>query len=200
MGGTDIKEVNLNYHSSNQAIHLEAERGEYLTSTGNGKTKLTAVKGKDIKDASNEVKAFYNNLITVINDKNTVKINVYYNDNYIVVGEYSKSAIDISDINAFSNINNTSGVRDAVSPQGKLIHEISEQFGIQVRGLKYEDAHTNFGIPAENSVQNSIRGEDIDSTGNIEIEVRSTSYKVGNTKVEVKVLQDDTGTYVSQKK
>ena len=38
MKSSKITEVNLNYHGSNQALHLDATKGEYITSTGNGKT------------------------------------------------------------------------------------------------------------------------------------------------------------------
>lgn len=40
MASSNIKEVNLNYHGSNQAIHLDYKNGEYITSTGLGTTRL----------------------------------------------------------------------------------------------------------------------------------------------------------------
>ena len=36
MGGNDIREVNLNYHGSNQALHLDYKKKQYVTATGNG--------------------------------------------------------------------------------------------------------------------------------------------------------------------
>jgi RHS repeat-associated protein len=38
MGGTDIKEVNLNYHGSSQTLNLDNGGNQYITSTGSGKT------------------------------------------------------------------------------------------------------------------------------------------------------------------
>ena len=49
MAGNDIREVNLNYHGTNQAIHLDYRTEEYITSTGDGKTNKTGRRGLDIK-------------------------------------------------------------------------------------------------------------------------------------------------------
>lgn len=38
MASEDIREINLNYHGSNQALHLSPSQSQYITSTGNGKT------------------------------------------------------------------------------------------------------------------------------------------------------------------
>jgi hypothetical protein len=48
MGGTDIKEVNLNYHGGPQTINLDANTNQYITSTGTGKTPG----GRDAMNAS----------------------------------------------------------------------------------------------------------------------------------------------------
>ena len=38
MGGDNIQEVIINHHGSNQAIHLDWQNKQYITSTGNGTT------------------------------------------------------------------------------------------------------------------------------------------------------------------
>ena len=38
MKSDNIKEVNLNYHGSNQALHLDYQNNQYITATGNGYT------------------------------------------------------------------------------------------------------------------------------------------------------------------
>ena len=48
MGGKDIREVNLNYHGSNQALHLDWKNEEYITSTGTGKTNKSGADGLDV--------------------------------------------------------------------------------------------------------------------------------------------------------
>jgi RHS repeat-associated protein len=50
MAGADIREVNLNYHGSNQALHLNHKKQEYLTSTETGKTNS---EGNDALNISN---------------------------------------------------------------------------------------------------------------------------------------------------
>ncbi len=49
MAGNDIREVDLNYHGTNQAIHLDYRNEEYITSTGDGKTNRSGLSGLDIK-------------------------------------------------------------------------------------------------------------------------------------------------------
>ena len=49
MAGNDIREVNLNYHGTNQAIHLDYRTYDYITSTGDGITNKEKHKGLDIK-------------------------------------------------------------------------------------------------------------------------------------------------------
>ncbi len=52
MAGDDIEEVNLNYHGSNQAIHLDAGNNppQYITSTGNGKTNVQGNDAFNVQD------------------------------------------------------------------------------------------------------------------------------------------------------
>jgi len=40
MGGSDIKEVNLNYHGGPQTLNLDAKNNQYITATGTGSTPL----------------------------------------------------------------------------------------------------------------------------------------------------------------
>ena len=49
MGGNDIREINLNYHGSNQALHLNHETNDYITSTGDGITNVSGARGLDIE-------------------------------------------------------------------------------------------------------------------------------------------------------
>ena len=49
MGGNDIREINLNYHGSNQALHLNHETDDYITSTGDGITNVSGARGLDIE-------------------------------------------------------------------------------------------------------------------------------------------------------
>ena len=50
MAGSDIKEVNLNYHGNNQTIILNKSGGEYITSTGNGETNRSGTSATNVQD------------------------------------------------------------------------------------------------------------------------------------------------------
>ena len=50
MGGSDIREVNLNYHGNNQTLMLDSENGEYVTSTGNGMSNISGTQSINVKD------------------------------------------------------------------------------------------------------------------------------------------------------
>jgi RHS repeat-associated protein len=50
MAGKEIETVNLDYHGSNQAVHLDAKNGEYIVSTGNGKTNVSGTSGTNVQD------------------------------------------------------------------------------------------------------------------------------------------------------
>ena len=50
MAGNSIKEVNLNYHGNNQTLMLDSKKGEYITSTGNGKTNRSETSATNVQD------------------------------------------------------------------------------------------------------------------------------------------------------
>lgn len=50
MASSNIKEVNLNYHGNNQTIILDANKGEYITSTGNGKSNKSETPATNVQD------------------------------------------------------------------------------------------------------------------------------------------------------
>ena len=50
MDSNDILEVNLNYHGSNQAIHLDKDNLQYITSTGDGKTNVLGNPAWNVQD------------------------------------------------------------------------------------------------------------------------------------------------------
>lgn len=50
MLGTNIREVNLNYHGNNQTLMLNSSKGEYITSTGDGKTNVSGTQALNVQD------------------------------------------------------------------------------------------------------------------------------------------------------
>ena len=50
MGGDNIREVSINHHGSNQAIHLDWQNDQYITSTGNGHTQSMSADAMNVSD------------------------------------------------------------------------------------------------------------------------------------------------------
>lgn len=50
MASPNIREVNINHHGSNQAIHLDWEQQQYITSTGTGYTPSGAYEATNVSD------------------------------------------------------------------------------------------------------------------------------------------------------
>ena len=53
MKSKKIQEVNLNYHGSNQALHLDYAKRQYITATGNGKTNTLGNSALNVQDLPN---------------------------------------------------------------------------------------------------------------------------------------------------
>ncbi len=118
--------------------HINQGLGGYATATigENGKVTITNTEGKNIADASPEASAFYGTINGAVSTATDVKIGVVNNDEKVSVGDYEFGKMDIADINAYGNMQNTSGVANAASPQSKLAHEVTKQTGKQEAGLR----------------------------------------------------------------
>ena len=59
MASPVMREVNLNYHGSNQALHLDRKNNQYITSTGDGTTNKSGTEGmtnvQDLPDPSGNI-------------------------------------------------------------------------------------------------------------------------------------------------
>ena len=114
--------------------------------------------GGDLSKLSPEAKAFYENLSSMINDHTTTAvIDVVYGSSEVRIGHYQDNKIDIADINNFDNMG-----KGAATKQGKLIHELVEQFGKAKKGHKKGESYGREynhkkGIAAENKVNGTIR-------------------------------------------
>jgi hypothetical protein len=125
-----------NEDRANLQRQLNEGLGGYYTASidKKGKVSLTAVEGKDFSEASDQVKGFHDVLNQSVSAEGDVKINVLNGDDNVVVGSFEDQAIDMKDLAAFENVENTSGVPNAVSAQSKLAHEITEQHDKQING------------------------------------------------------------------
>jgi len=143
---------------------LEGQFEMYYTKGKNGGSnmRLRATKGGgDISKMSSEAQAFYKELYSMTENHNvTAVINVKYGASDVALGNYKNNTIDIADIMQFDDLG-----KGASTKQGKLTHELVEQFGKAKSGFKkgsdlgYEGNHKR-GIAAENRVNGSIRGKE----------------------------------------
>jgi hypothetical protein len=84
------------------------------------------------------------------------RIGVVNNSDQVDVGSFETGQIDVGDMAKYDNINNTSGEPAVYTGNGKMIHEMQEQFQKQTANADAFDAH-NSGIRAENSYNGSTR-------------------------------------------
>lgn len=137
------------------------------------------------------MQAFYGAINGAVKSTTDVKIGVVNNDERVSTGEYTTNQIDIADLNAYGNIQNTSGVTNAASPQSKLAHEVTEQTGKQEAGFTgkqgFDALHTK-AVGVENRV---IGGgvSRIPDTDVINSSGSFTQYNVGKTTVEIRLRE-----------
>jgi RHS repeat-associated protein len=93
------KTVNGGLGGQFEAYYSKGKNGGYLLN-------LKATKGGgDVSKMSPESKAFYNELKGMIDDHNTTsEVNVKCGSSKVVIGDFTKSTIDIGDINQFDNM------------------------------------------------------------------------------------------------
>jgi len=143
--------------------------------TGDGKYMLDLKATKDggnVSKLSTEQKAFYNELKGMIDDHSTTaKVAVKGGKTDVAIGNFATNTIDICDINQFDNMG-----QGAATKQGKLIHELSEQFG-KAKGMGRDAAHEK-GKAAENRVNGTTRK---DVSYNRGVYTSSYTDKKGNT-------------------
>ncbi len=177
---------------TNLERYLNEGLGGYYTATidKDGKVTLTAVEGKDISEASENVKGFYTVLNNSVSAEGTVKIKVLNDDDSVVIGSFEDQAIDMKDLAAVENLDNNTDLPGAVSVQSKLAHEITEQHDKQINGNKdFSSAHGK-AILEENKVSGSTRKEDLRNLSGPTLEIRPTAFEVNGKKVIVTVTQD----------
>ncbi|NLK57268.1 MAG: RHS repeat-associated core domain-containing protein [Bacteroidales bacterium] len=145
-----------------EAYYTKGKNGGYLLNL------RTTEGGGDLSKMTDQQKAFYNELSGMINDHSvTAQIGVVWGSKEICIGNYKKNTIDIADINQFDDLG-----KGLATKQGKLIHELKEQFRKAQLGYKkgddggYNSSHKS-GIAAENRVNGSYRGNERYNRGTI---------------------------------
>jgi RHS repeat-associated protein len=130
----DLKGDSLIYHGDAQAVadlhnnHL----GGYYNVTVNPTTdevSMSAVSGKNPDNMTRSQREYYNKLNIVINGSGTTTINVVQNSEGILIGELASATIDVGDM---AKLPNGTGSFAPINSASTLIHEIWEQYQVQV--------------------------------------------------------------------
>jgi hypothetical protein len=109
------------------------------------------------------------------------QIGVVNNSDQVDVGSFATGQIDVGDMAQYDNINNTSGEATVYSGNGKMIHEMQEQFQKQTTNADMFDAH-NSGINAENSYNGSTRPNAVMRNGTMVAPASDESMNSNSTK------------------
>ncbi|MBK7173649.1 MAG: hypothetical protein IPH84_10560 [Bacteroidales bacterium] len=172
----DGKDIKLVFYKGNKGQSSSAEFSKTVNSGLGGQFEVYYTKGDkggnllhlratkgggDFKKMSKESIAFYSELYIMTTDnKTTAEISVNYGSSDVTIGNYKNNAIDIADVNQFDDMGKGSATK-----QGKLIHELKEQYGKAQDGIEkgsdlgFKVNHSN-GKASENSVNGSIRGKE----------------------------------------
>jgi hypothetical protein len=145
--------VNAGFEGQFRVVAQAAE-GE-----GNYYLFVTAAEGGgDVGKLSDEGLAFYNEMVDITSGEGVANVNLVWDKSDVNVGNYRTGEVDMADISAF-NISGNSVDRSkpvGATQQGKLIHEVREQYEKGRYGNNY-DAHHQRAIRAENAVNGNIR-------------------------------------------
>ena len=101
-------------------------------------------------------RALYNSLNNAIKSKSDINISLVESDSQVEIGSFYSQSIDVVDVSKLPNSSLEASA--AISAQGALTHEVTEQTSKQTKNSNLADAH-KAGMNAENKVNNSTRKE-----------------------------------------
>ena len=131
------------------------------------KVGLEATKGGgDLSKLSEGAQSFYRGTKEVVDHETRVVNMAVHNGNAgIDNGRYSDGAIDVADMSQFAPMNPNAAVQPAATQQGKMMHELREQYGKVISGIPvgsdnmYQRNHER-AIGWENSINRNTRLSD----------------------------------------
>jgi RHS repeat-associated protein len=149
--------VNAGFEGQFRVVAQAAE-GE-----GNYYLFVTATEGGgDVGQLSDEGLAFYNEMVDITSGDGVAKVSLVWDKSDVNVGNYRTGEVDMADISAFNIGGNSVDMSKPVgaTQQGKLIHEVREQYEKGRAGYTgdqgYRSSHAR-AIGAENAVNGNIR-------------------------------------------
>ena len=138
-----------------QAIANHFLHGFDLVVNNNGRASLQP--NNEVGPATPEQAALAGVLSMAINHPSKVTIKLVTGSPDTLIGSYEAEKLDVQDLAA-------QGIGPGINAAGSLAHEISEQSGKQIFGMKnnradLQRAHTLFGIPAQNLATGFTRSD-----------------------------------------
>ena len=128
------------------------------------KVGLEATKGGgDLSKLSEGAQSFYRGTKEVVDhETRVVNMAVYNGKEGVDIGRYSDGAIDVADMSQFAPMDPNAAVQPAATQQGKMMHELREQYGKVISGVPsgssnmYRHNHER-AVGWENSVNRNTR-------------------------------------------
>lgn len=101
------------------------------------KVGLEATKGGgDLSKLSEGAQSFYRGTKEVVDhETRVVNMAVYNGKEGVDTGRYSDGAIDVADMSQFAPMDPNAAVQPAATQQGKMMHELREQYGKVISGV-----------------------------------------------------------------
>ena len=171
----DGQEYRVSFHGDGarelfEQIYNSGFNGQFkvtLTDTdtkGVYKVGLEATKGGgDLSKLSECAQSFYRGTKEVVDhETRVVNMAVYNGKEGVDIGRYSDGAIDVADMFQFAPMDPNAAVQPAATQQGKMMHELREQYGKVISGVPsgssnmYRHNHER-AVGWENSVNRNTR-------------------------------------------
>ena len=115
-----------------------------------GKVQSRELNSEELESMSEKQQAFYNTIMSAVNDEKTISIGVVSNSEQVLIGSWNLNQIDIADINAL-------GVGDGMDMYSIIAHEIAEQHYKQTSIIPVYTAGHALGYRAEELVSGTSR-------------------------------------------
>jgi hypothetical protein len=140
----DLHGDSLTYTGDAQAaanMHNTHLGGYYNVTTDatTGLVSMTTVEGMDLSQMSPEQKSYADALNTVANGAGMTTINVVKDDTGVLIGDVTTSTIDIGDMSKLPT-----GGFAPVNSASTMIHEVWEQYQVQVNSVSLNPANPNW--------------------------------------------------------
>ena len=115
-----------------------------------GKVQSRELNSEELESMSEKQQAFYNTIMSAVNDEKTISIGVVSNSEQVLIGSWNLNQIDIADINAL-------GVGDGMDMYSIIAHEIAEQHYKQTSIIPVYTVGHALGYRAEELVSGTSR-------------------------------------------